>query len=241
MSDKKLWDALWARGEHLEWDPLSQEIYDTLMREWGGVTGKRVLEAGAGSGRISLRLAAAGAAVVLVDFSAEALFLARKNFQGRNLEAEYLLADITELPLPDHYVDFAWNAGVLEHLDYRGQVQALKEMKRVTRAGGLVVSFNPNARCLPYRVGKWAAECTGAWPYGAENPVASLAPVCQEAGLTLKKEYTIGLLAGLAFLDYVPNGRLVRAAAEAFLGQLPVEERGLFPGYLLVSVMSSEG
>ena len=62
------------------WDSLSQTIYDKIMEVSGGIQGKRILEAGSGTGKISLRLAAEHAEVTLVDYSENALFNSRSAF-----------------------------------------------------------------------------------------------------------------------------------------------------------------
>ncbi|NPV29186.1 MAG: class I SAM-dependent methyltransferase [Firmicutes bacterium] len=237
MNQRAIWDAIWSKPGHQEWDPLSEQIYLTLLRECGSPAGLKILEAGSGSGRISLRLACNGANVILVDYSEKAILLAQKAFKAKDCSAEFILADITELPLADQSVDISWNSGVLEHFSTSQQIEVLKEMKRVTKQGGKIISFNPNARCLPYRVGKYVAEITGSWPYGIENPVTTLSAICEKAGIRLEKEYSIALVESLDFLCFVPNSGYVRSAMETFLKSLSKEEMELFPGYLLVSVM----
>lgn len=240
MSQKEIWDAIWSKQKHEDWDPLSEQIYQCLLQESEVFKGKTVLEAGSGSGRISLRLACEGAQVILVDYSEAALRLAREMFLRAGQSAEYVLADITNLPHGMDLADITWNAGVLEHLSFIQQIKALKEMRRVTKPGGRIISLNPNARCLPYRIGKYLAEKMGTWPYGIENPVYTLRPVCKKAGLKLVREYSTGLLEALDFLHFIPNSQSVRAVMEQFIKDLPAEEASAFPGYLLVSVMARD-
>lgn len=234
---KTCWERIWAFGVQESWDLLSETIYQDLLRECGCLAGKRILEAGSGTGRISLRLASEGAQVILVDYSPTALQHARRAFEKHGQVAEFVLADIRQLPLPDEVVDITWNAGVLEHLSFPEQLKAVEEMKRVTKPGGLIITFNPYARCLPYRLGKYAAEKSGIWPYGPEHPVDSLAFICHEAKLELVHEYSSGFPVALDFLDFIPGSRPFKELLRSLYEDLPVEEKKLFPGYLLVSVM----
>lgn len=236
-SQKQLWDQIWANEKHIPWDPLSERIFNTLVSEFGSFSGKSILEAGSGTGRISLRMAGEGARVILVDYSEQALDNSKDFFQNAGLMATFIHADVKALPMEDQVVDMSWNSGVLEHFSPSEQVEALREMGRVTSPGGKIISLNPSARCLPYRIGKFSAEQNGWWPYGEENPVDTLSIVCQEAGLRLLREYHIGFLDALEFMAFIPESQRLKEIMEFFYNQCPKEEQGLFPGYLLVSVM----
>jgi len=236
-NQKKVWDRIWSKGVELSWDDLSEQIYQCLLQECEEFNEKTVIEAGSGTGRILLRLAAEGAKVILVDYSEIAINNAKKLFLDKKQSANFVLADIINMPLNDEVADLTWNAGVLEHFSFSEQVKALKEMRRVTKKGGLIISLNPNACCLPYRIGKHAAEQNAKWPYGVEHPVCTLEQVCEKAGLFLLREYPIGFLNALDFLLFVPGGQYVRQVMEDFYQQLTQDEQNLFPGYLLASVM----
>ena len=69
---KEVWDALWSRQVSYAWDPLSQTVYEFLTPYVLSLQGTKILEAGSGTGKISLRLAEGGAAVTLVDYSSQA-------------------------------------------------------------------------------------------------------------------------------------------------------------------------
>ncbi|MDK2823194.1 MAG: hypothetical protein PWQ67_587 [Clostridia bacterium] len=236
-TQKDIWDSIWSRGIELTWDDLSEEIYQCLLKETQGVKGKKLIEAGSGTGRISLRMATEGASVVLVDYSEKALKNAQGLFSKINQKGDFILADIMNMPLNNETADITWNAGVLEHFTLSEQVKALEEMKRVTKTGGLVISLNPNAGCFPYRMGKYIAEQTGKWPYGIEDPVSSLVPVARKAGLNVIREYSIGFINALDFLIFLPGGQYLQNEMINFFQNLSTEEQKLFPGYLLVSVM----
>lgn len=161
---KKIWDQLWSREVSYHWDSLSQTIYDKIMEVTGGIEGKRILEAGSGTGKISLRLAAEHAEVTLVDYSENALYNSRSAFYSAKVPGTFVLSDIREMRLPDQHFDLTWNAGVLEHFEEEERIAILREMKRVTKPGGTMLILTPFAECLPYRAGKkppnsWAPGC----------------------------------------------------------------------------------
>ncbi len=91
-----MWDKIWQR-DHQDWDSLSEEIFQTLRKEVGDFKGKKILEAGSGSGRISLRMALEGAEITLLDYSLKALEVSRRNFLKKyGIEASFIQADLRE-------------------------------------------------------------------------------------------------------------------------------------------------
>src|SRR3990170_4574036 len=168
------WDDLWS-SSHVttQLDSLSQSVISILLglrSSWKDVL---LLEAGSGSGRISLQLAALGARVHLLDMCLEALRLASR--QGGGTKCDLIQGNLLKLPFADESFDIAWNGGVLEHLDSLELEHAIGEMARVTKPAGFVVSFNPNRKSVAYRLGKRLHERRGTWRYGFEEPVRSLA------------------------------------------------------------------
>ena len=99
----------------------------------------RVLELGAGTGRIALPTAAAGCRVIGVDIAIEMLRVARLGVRGQRAAGECRLiqGDIMRLPLRDGTFDAVLAVHVL-HLvgDWRG---ALAEAVRVLRPGGAFI------------------------------------------------------------------------------------------------------
>lgn len=92
----------------------------------------RVLEVGCGAGRDGALLHATGADYLGVDLSPEAVAICR----DRGLHA--VEADATDLPVEDDSVDAVWSMSTLMHLTDAQQAQALREIARVARPGGIV-------------------------------------------------------------------------------------------------------
>ncbi|UQZ87443.1 biotin biosynthesis protein BioC [Paenibacillus konkukensis] len=237
MSDqqKKVWDGIWSGNVSYSWDPLSQSIYETMRELAGDFRDKDILEAGSGSGKISLRLAGEGARVTLVDYSEKALANSRAAFRSAGCEGSFVLSDIRCMEVSGQSNDLTWNAGVLEHFTSDEKVAILREMARVTRPGGMVVTLTPYAKCLPYRAGKAYGERQGTWMYGIEEPVLTVEDEFRRSGIEWIGETNIGFLNSLDFLDYIPEAQPVKQAIRQWYETLPAEEQRLFPGYLLVS------
>ncbi|MGO4540129.1 class I SAM-dependent methyltransferase [Paenibacillus sp. 2TAB19] len=237
---KKVWDRIWSGGVSYKWDPLSQTVYEQLRRSFGDIEGKRIVEAGSGTGKISLRLAQEGALVTLIDYSDLALANSREAFYEQEAAATFLLADIRSSGLQSGSYDLVWNAGVLEHFELDEQVNILKEMARITKPGGIVLVMTPNAHCLPYRVGKAHAESMGTWMYGAEHPVDSLLAAFELSGITAIEETHTGFVDSLAFLDFIAGTSAVKEALRLWYEALAPSEQPNFPGYLRVTIGTVE-
>lgn len=110
-----------------------------MLRLTGDVSGRRILDAGCGSGPLSAALRANGAAVTGFDVSAAMLDLAR---QRLGQDADLHVADLDEpLPFADAEFDDVVASLVLHYLeDWSGP---LAELRRVLKAGGrLILSVN---------------------------------------------------------------------------------------------------
>jgi ubiquinone/menaquinone biosynthesis C-methylase UbiE len=102
--------------------------------------GMRLLDVGCGPGTITADLADAvgpTGRTVAVDTSAEVLAEAARYAAGRGLGAiAFEVADVHRLPYADGSFDVVHAHQVIQHL--ADPVAALREMRRVTRPGGLV-------------------------------------------------------------------------------------------------------
>ena len=104
--------------------------------------GMRVLDIGCGPGTITMGLAelvGAGGRVTALERTEEALDLARDEAARRGgANVDFVVGNVTALDLPDGSFDVVHTHQVLQHVD--DPVQALREMHRVCRAGGIVAA-----------------------------------------------------------------------------------------------------
>jgi 2-polyprenyl-3-methyl-5-hydroxy-6-metoxy-1,4-benzoquinol methylase len=109
----------------------------------GDLAGKRVLDVGCGRGEVVLYCLRQGAEACGVDYSADALLLAR---QGAGDEpGHYQRADARQLPFQSGTFDVALMLDIVEHLYPAELAQALADVHRVLKPGGiLIVHTMPN-------------------------------------------------------------------------------------------------
>ena len=107
------WDRTWSSKGIVPFDLTTRVIFKNIARDVS-FGGKSVLELGCGSGRLSYLAYRAGAeGITLVDFSQEALQIARSLFQGIK-NVTFIESDLLNLKLPEEY-DIVFSSGVVEH------------------------------------------------------------------------------------------------------------------------------
>lgn len=102
--------------------------------------GTRVLDLGCGNGLMVPYVLEKGATYVGVDFSEELLKIARKKYfaQCAAHQVEFILADVTELPVRQNEFDVVISFAVLHHLPSEGERRKFfSEIYRVLRPGGV--------------------------------------------------------------------------------------------------------
>ena len=139
--------ALWSESYDDEQNPLimvEEPRVEALLQRLP--LPSRVLDAGTGTGRWALRLAAGGSEVTGIDASLPMLELARQKAERAGLPLHFEVGDLQQtLPFPDCYFDLVLCALALCHVpDLRGPIG---EMARVTAPGGhlLITDFHPQA------------------------------------------------------------------------------------------------
>ena len=242
-SEQQKWDHYYrelAAGTEIH--PGAQTVYEEVARALEPLrpAGGRALEAGCGAGFQSLFLARLGWQVGLLDFSEEALSVARGVFHRYGLPASFEAGDITagEGP-PDH--DLVFNSGVLEHYSFEDQVRLVRGMAR--RSRGHVLVLVPNRHCHWYWIWRAQQALAGRWPFGYEKPASDYRPVFEAAGLHWRGRAWFATGAVGHFLQGVEG---VDAPLRALLERMnslpifPVEQRAYLVGFL-ASVQDDAG
>jgi ubiquinone/menaquinone biosynthesis C-methylase UbiE len=97
---------------------------------------ERVLDLGCGAGRHCVLLANSGFEVVGVDFSKNALKIARRWVREEKLRVALVRASMTNLPLNNCCLDAVISVSVIHHAFKKDIVTAVNEIYRVLRKGG---------------------------------------------------------------------------------------------------------
>ena len=106
-----------------------------LPRLGGGQ--KNGLDCGCGTGHYLMKMSRHGYQMSGFEYSSGMLGQAQKN--NADIQDRLTLGSITDIPHPDSAFDFCYTINVLHHLPSKeAQIDAVKEMLRVTRTGGMV-------------------------------------------------------------------------------------------------------
>jgi glycosyltransferase involved in cell wall biosynthesis len=180
--ERQKWDQYYASHHQVDEPENIRQFRDefvgvvqSLLPEGGGL-----LEAGCGAGEQSLALAGTGAFdITLMDFSTQAIKLARQCFASRGLDAQFEVQDVSQPGVPEY--DLVFNAGVLEHYSFDEQAGFLRGM--ASRSRKFVLVLVPNFQNYWYWVWRIQKSSQDSWPFGKEIPAFDLGRVFDAAGL----------------------------------------------------------
>lgn len=109
----------------------------------GDLKGKKVLDVGAGTGRLTVELARAGAEVTALDVSEEML----KVLKRKNAQIETVVGEAEDLLFGDNIFDFVTAAFLVVHL--KDPISFFNEVYRVLKVGGKFLVTNINQKEPP--------------------------------------------------------------------------------------------
>jgi len=217
-----------ARGYHR----LVDDLELGLIRRYG--SGRRILEAGCGSGLLLARARRFAAAATGVDLSAAMLSLAR----ARGLDVAQ--GTVTALPYPDACFDLVYSVKVLAHV--AAIRDALRELARVTVPGGHVLAefYNPySLRALvkrltpPARVSPRARDTDVYTRYDSPHAIRAYLP----RGLRWHTTRGVRIITPAAIVHRLPCVGGGMRAAERWLADVPGVRR---LGGFLIAVLRKE-
>ncbi|MFC2076484.1 class I SAM-dependent methyltransferase [candidate division KSB1 bacterium] len=158
------WESYWSSKDD---DTEFYSNEDRIIRGFkhvGDPVGRRVLEVGAGSGRDSCDLAAAGATVHCLDNSRSSITLIRKIDRDRKLRL--IVADALAAPFKPGVFDVVFHQGLLEH--FREPKALLEENRRLLKPGGYLLVDVPQT-FHPLTIVKKVLMLFDAWFAGWET------------------------------------------------------------------------
>jgi len=148
-NSQKWWDEFWTKQTStttsfkdndgtwydLVWKVNLESWYDLFEKL---APGKKMLECGCGSARISQYMAQNGYQCTLLDYSEQALKLAKSNFDLLSLDGQFIIGDMNQLCFPDEQFDVVYSGGVLEF--FADVQRPINEMVRILKPGGIFSS-----------------------------------------------------------------------------------------------------
>lgn len=188
----------WTRSEGAEIDPL----YAGSLARASLRSGEVVVDIGTGRGELLVAALAAGAArAVGIEYSDDAVALARRTLEAHEADAraELLVADARALPLADATADLVTMLDVVEHLTAPELDAALAEALRVLRPGGRLlvhtlpsstlydVTYRLQRSLTPHRRRTWPADPRNDFEHRmhvGEQSLRSLRASLRRAGFT---------------------------------------------------------
>jgi len=192
---EEIWEKVWTKN--LITSDYSLKYLDFITEiEKDLSPGSKILEAGCGTGQ-TLSLLSERHETYGLDIARAALNLAQDHCTFP------VLGSIFNIPFGDDSFDLVYNSGVIEHFREPTNVEAIKEMARVTKTSGRIIIIVPNTLCLWYKTGKFVAVMMKNFEFGYEEDYSPrrIEGAIQRAGLTIEKIFGLQALPPLATND----------------------------------------
>lgn len=154
------WNERWQNPrDRAEWQVPEDDLVDLMPRLKTRMV-RQALDLGCGVGRHALYLAAQGIDVDAIDGSPSGIAFSAENAKSRGLTVRWRQGLMTELPYEPGSFDLvvAWN--VVYHGAPAVVRQAIAEVQRVLRPGGLYLGTMLTKRNVNYRRGREIAPDT---------------------------------------------------------------------------------
>lgn len=136
----------WQKFEQIA-EPLHAYVY--LVKSLGNLRGKRVLDAGCGTGRFAVILAKRGAQVEAFDISPRGIKTANEYARLNHVagQTNFRALSFYDMDYPPHAFDYIVGCDILHHLDDKSCVVDL--LHRAIKPGGKLVFMEP------FRTANW--------------------------------------------------------------------------------------
>ncbi|SFS77995.1 class I SAM-dependent methyltransferase [Marininema halotolerans] len=138
---KEQFDALYTSGEFQNmWDyayPSAELV--SFIATAKIPAGAQMLDVGCGAGNEAIFLATQSYHVIGVDFSEEALKIAKERAHAVGVHVDLRQGDVLDLPIETGSIDFINDRGCFHVISEEQREQFVQEMTRVLRPGGKVL------------------------------------------------------------------------------------------------------
>jgi len=149
MLDTNFWKKYFEVYDSLNVLEPYQKLLGAFAEALGDVSGKKILDAGAGTGNLAALLEKRGAEVVGLDFSREGLEIFKKKLPN----SQAIFHDLTKpLPFPDESFDAVISNNTIYTLPLETRPAVFKEFFRVLKPNGKIVVSNVRSGWKPFTI-----------------------------------------------------------------------------------------
>jgi ubiquinone/menaquinone biosynthesis C-methylase UbiE len=149
-SNSVIWDQLYSREDYSPIAPYTDAIAFLARSFSKQGNGKRLLEVGCGVGQnIAYAHWVMGFDIFGIDYSENAISLAKLSLSHKNIQADLRVGDASRLPYESEYFDVCIERAVIQCNTLSKGAQIINEIYRVLRPGGyLCCSINAEMHSL---------------------------------------------------------------------------------------------
>ena len=137
--NKNTWEKFWEKDVE-DIYPTSGNLANNLLENFD-VSGKKVLEIGAGTGRDSVRLKKKGGVIFVLDYARNSLKIVKQVAEKEGLKIHYILGDAFNLPIKSGSFDVTFHQGLIEH--FKEPEGIIDENIRIVKEDGIVLCDVP--------------------------------------------------------------------------------------------------
>jgi len=149
MLDSNFWAKYFKVYDILNLVIPYQRLLKEIIKESEIKKDNLVLDAGGGTGNLSLLLEKEGAKVINLDFSKEALNIYKK----KNKDAQIIFHDLThKIPFPDNHFDKIVSNNTLYNIPKEKRLDVMIELRRVLKPKGKIVIANIHKNFKPIKI-----------------------------------------------------------------------------------------
>ncbi len=214
------WQRFWTDGRPLHEVYSNQgRLVDQALAE-GSLSGRRILEVGAGTGRDTMELVRRGATGYVLDYTFGSLHLMQEHARHLGVPLHLVCADARALPFREGSFGLVFHQGLLEH--FRDPASILIENARVLEAETGTLIVDVPQRWHPYTAAKKVLIAMNRWFAGWETEFSprELERLIRAQGLEVRRTYGDWMVPGLLY-------RAVRVTlARAGIKILPMYPKG---------------
>lgn len=149
MLDANFWKKYFEVYDFLNVLGPYQKLLGAFTEALGDVQGKKILDAGAGTGNLAVLLEKCGAKIAGLDFSKEGLEIFKKKLP----DSQTIFHDLTKpLPLPNESFDAIVSNNTIYTLPLEIRPTAFREFFRVLKPNGKIVVSNVREGWKPFAI-----------------------------------------------------------------------------------------